>query len=117
MTIDLNGTLDIDSDEGKAVLLDLQGNILEPHKREHAMHLFVCFGTPSSSKEHKKNVEGALEWVSDLAKNSITTAADEIERTGDFLSLLLSSRGYDFLKKARPESGAFREGMRERRRK
>ena len=50
MSIDLRKPLDPESAEGREVLKDLQGNILKSHGRDHAMHLFICFGRPTDEK-------------------------------------------------------------------
>lgn len=118
MSIDLEGTLDRDTKEAKKLLGDLQGNILVHHKREHVMHLFLCFGTQSTKKSHALSVAGARVWLDKLVKKEITTAAKQEKDSNNvdvFTTIMLSSAGYEYIGKSRPKSGAFREGMQGRR--
>ena len=50
MSLDLNKPVNPDSQEGRKLLANLQGNILKGRGRDHAMHLFVCFGKPTGDQ-------------------------------------------------------------------
>ena len=118
MAIDLTKPLDQESAEGRELLKDLQGNILKSHGRDHAMHLFICFGTPADERSHAKSVTGARKWLGDMVSKHVTSAAaqkDDRAKQKTFTMLLLSSRGYEFLGEVRPRDGGFRDGMRDRR--
>lgn len=118
MSIDLGKPLDPKSAEGRELLEDLQGNILRAHGRDHAMHLFICFGTPTDEESHSKSREGAREWIGQMVSTHVTSAAaqrSDCAKQEVFTMLLLSSQGYEFLGERRPRDGAFRDGMRERR--
>jgi len=117
MSIDLGKPLDPKSAEGRELLKGLQGNILQGHGRDHAMHLFICFGTPTDEASHAKCLQGSRKWIGDMV-TTLTSAAAQVSDPGKqnlFTMLLLSSQGYEFLGERRPRDGAFREGMRERR--
>lgn len=87
---------------------DLQGNILEPHGRHYAIHLFLSFG-------FKYNSHDVRAWIRRL-HSTITSAWQEasIGRSGGFLSLLLTHSGYLWLGKTAPSDVAFASGMKER---
>lgn len=120
MSIDLRKPLDPDSQDGRELLKGLQGNILQGHGRDHAMHLFICFGRPTDEPSHTAFLEGARKWIGDMVSTHVTTAAvqrGDVAKDKVFTMLLLSSMGYEFLGERRPRDDAFRDGMRERRRR
>ena len=100
-----------------AMLNDLQGNILKGHGRNFTSNLFVAFD--------KNKQQAAKAFVASLAAD-VTTALDQLTKTqvfkasgisgGTFIAAMLSSTGYDALgqTRAKPESAAFRAGMRTR---
>lgn len=91
-------------------LSGIQGNIVQPHKRNHAIHLFISFG----HEPEKRQVLSS--WLKELAFDKITSAWNEIEldRKGLFCSVLLSKFGYQILEKEMPSDEAFRAGMKGR---
>ncbi len=118
MSVNLRKPLDLNTQEGLDFLKDLQGNILKGHGRDHAMHLFICFGKPTDEKSHGESISGARRWINDMVSTQITSADDQRndpQKQTLFRMLLLSSSGYEFLGERRPRDGAFRDGMRERR--
>ncbi|MFD8326006.1 Dyp-type peroxidase [Streptomyces lydicus] len=127
---DPNGKL---SEEEKALLGDIQGNILKSHGRDHSQHLFITFDA-AKKKE-------ARTWLAELAKNKVTSALkqwdDSRTRAGIFaaseskddpeaylstelvkqpssifINVMLSSKGYDVLdlSSKRPDDETFRGG-------
>jgi len=86
-------------------LRNLQGNILQPHRRRHAVHIFLHF-------KDSKRAE-VKQWIKDLAPH-ITTAQDQIEesnwnekdRVSDrlFRSFFLSASGYEYLNFSFPKT-------------
>lgn len=115
--VDLSRPLDPESAEGQKLLADLQGNILRGHGRDHAMHLFICFGRPNSESAHAASVRKIRSWIRGMTEDHVTTAAAQLEdiaKKDTFTVFLLSSHGYEFLGERRPRDGAFREGMRDR---
>jgi Dyp-type peroxidase family len=81
-------------------LADLQGNILNGHGRDHAVHIFLKF-TPEKTTEVKT-------WIADLASTKITSAKSQLETSeqyklhqtdaGIFTHFALTASGYDYLK-------------------
>jgi Dyp-type peroxidase family len=115
MSINLKKPLDPDSEDGRKLLNDLQGNILKAHGRDHAMHLFICFGTPTNEESYEKCLEGARKWIGNIHVTSAAAQRSDDTKQQVFTMLLLSSKGYEFLGERRPKDGAFRDGLRERR--
>ena len=80
-------------------LADLQGNILNGHGRDHAVHIFLAF-------THGKTTE-VKTWISDLASTKITSAKIQLDASeqyklhkidaGLFTHLALTASGYDYL--------------------
>jgi Dyp-type peroxidase family len=98
------------SERYRDLLLDLQGNILEPHARHYAVHMFLSF-----SAAHGKSSD-IRRWIHRRVSQRITTAWHEYSfgRHGPFYSFLLSNEGYRWLKKEMPEDPSFKMGMKER---
>jgi Dyp-type peroxidase family len=109
--------LNPNSAEATELFKELQGNILKGHGRDHAMHLFISFGSPKDEASHVTFLNGARDWISHMLADHVTSAEAQIndpDKEEILTILLLSSQGYEFLGENRPEGGAFREGMRER---
>ncbi len=80
-------------------LQDLQGNILNGHGRDHAVHLFLTF-KPDKKTEVKT-------WISNFAKVKLTSAKSQLDASeqykisktdaGLFAHFALSASGYDYL--------------------
>jgi Dyp-type peroxidase family len=80
-------------------LADLQGNILNGHGRDHAVHIFLNF-TPGKTTEVKT-------WIAGLASSRITSAKTQLDASeqyklnqtdaGVFTHLALTASGYDYL--------------------
>ena len=87
----------------------VQGNILEPHARECADHLFLEFTAPYG---------GVRDFLRGLGWRRVSSAAAErVERkapAAPFCSVLLTRRGYEKIGALVPADGAFRQGMRDR---
>lgn len=93
----------IDQDEivYQDFLEDLQGNILNGHGRDHAVHIFLTF---ISGTEERTKVKA---WIADFA-SKITSAKNQLEASkeykcsktdvGLFSHFALSASGYDYLK-------------------
>ncbi len=115
--IDSDRPLDPTTPEAMAFLAGLQGNILKGHGRDHAMHLLVCFGRPRDEAAHAAAVPRIRAWIGRMTDTRVTSAAAQWQdraRETTLTTLMLSSRGYEFLGEKRPRDGAFREGMQER---
>lgn len=99
-----------EEDAHRALLADLQGNIIKAHARHYALHLFLSF----DSGLHKPLDVRA--WIRHLAARRVRTAWQEetLGRHGAFCSFLLSSKGYRWLGAAAPEDPSFQLGMKER---
>ncbi len=91
-------------------LEDIQGNILQAHKRKHARHLFLSFG---KVKEAPLSIRT---WISDLAELEISSCWQEIvtARESSFCAFLLSASGYQSLGLKMPKDQAFQMGMQNR---
>ncbi|MFN9174932.1 MAG: hypothetical protein ACK58N_10600, partial [Synechocystis sp.] len=90
-------------------LSDLQGNILNGHGRDHAVHIFLQF-IPGKTTEVK-------DWIAELASTKITSAKTQLDASeqyklhkidaGLFTHFALSVSGYDYLEvpKSKQPSG------------
>jgi Dyp-type peroxidase family len=99
-------------------LADLQGNILNGHGRDYAVHLFLKFLTSENSTEQEKITTNVKKWISSLADSQITTAISQLEASelykscrqdaGLFTHFALTASGYDYLQipKAQQPHGA-----------
>ncbi|MEX3100630.1 MULTISPECIES: Dyp-type peroxidase [unclassified Streptomyces] len=122
----------------RAVLKDLQGNILKSHGRDHSRHLFITFR--ASTKEER---DKARKWLAALAVTSAFTQREEArayretlatlgengaftpaeqrrmieDASNVFVGVLVSAAGYRDLalgKDAMPDDPAFRDGAEKR---
>jgi Dyp-type peroxidase family len=109
--------VDIDSAEYQAMLGNLQANILKPHGRDFARHVFVRFtGQPAAVRA----------WIRGSVAPKVTTAARQLEQVrarregrspdgGTVTGFFLSAAGYEHLglDTDRFASDAFRKGMKD----
>lgn len=113
MPLDLNrktGPISQDDLDLRDLLEDLQGNILNSHGRDHAVHIFLAF------KPGK--LLAVKEWISGFAGTMITSAKSQLDGAkghkqsgtdhGLFSHFALSASGYDYLEvpKAKHPHGA-----------
>jgi len=119
-TIDLNQSINSGSEEFKNLSKDLQGNILAPHGRDNAAHIFVKF----------ENQQTARDFINGYMVKRITTAAQqkvdsEAFKKGKskgyrtFITFSLSMSGYRFLNvddKKIPTDSSFKNGMKSKQR-
>ncbi|WP_291992897.1 hypothetical protein [Candidatus Accumulibacter sp. ACC003] len=102
MPLDLasnTGPIALDDPDLGDFLADLQGNILNGHGRDHAVHIFIAF------KPGK--LLAVKEWISRFAETLITSAKDQLDGAkaqkesgidaGLFAHFALSASGYDYL--------------------
>jgi deferrochelatase/peroxidase EfeB len=82
MAIDINKVVEIVTpfDEGhkleyKPLLEEIQGNILKPHGRNHAVHLFLKF---------KGDKEKAKKWIGEFTHTYVTSALKQAEQAKQF---------------------------------
>lgn len=95
VSVDLTQTK-IDPNEPKyqPLLEDLQGNILKSHERDYSAHIFVKF---------KPDADAARKWISDFAKEFVTSAKKQLDKSASqksealFANFFLSYRGYEAL--------------------
>lgn len=105
MTVDLkDGPIDPEADKYQAMLCNLQGNILKPHGRKHAVHIFLKFTAGE---------DAVRKWMRDFAVSYVTSAkkqriqAKQLSEPSDpkepgtketlFSNLFLSATGYGAL--------------------
>ena len=107
--------VDIDSAEYRALLGNLQANILKPHGRDFVRHIFVRFtGQPTAVRA----------WIRDVVVPDVTTAAQQLEQIrakhegtnpngGTVRGFYLAAAGYEYLgfDTDRFASDTFRKGM------
>lgn len=100
MPINLDqSNVSLDDPKFTTLLTELQANILKHHGRKFAYHIFV--------EIDKSKTPDALKWISDFAKNRITSAKKQLEQAkvfeesridgGALSTLSLSSFGYSKL--------------------
>jgi Dyp-type peroxidase family len=102
MTLNLNSNFDpIDQDDSiyQDFLADLQGNILNGHGRDYAVHIFLAF-IPEKTADIKT-------WISNFAATKITSAKSQLDASkqykltktdaGLFTHFALTATGYDYL--------------------
>lgn len=113
--VDLASLLDEADAAAPAFMAAVQGNILKPHGRNHAAHVFVRF-TASAAVANL--------WLAEFAQRRVTTARAQAEQaaawrsTGGsgepFAALGLSAAGYAWLEideSRAPQDPMFRAGM------
>jgi Dyp-type peroxidase family len=107
--------VDIDSAEYRAMLGNLQANVLKPHGRDFARHVFVRFTAPPAA---------VRTWIRGSVAPNVTTAAQQLEQIsarregrsadgGTVTGFFLAAAGYRHLglDADRFASDAFRKGM------
>jgi Dyp-type peroxidase family len=84
---------------------DVQGNILRPHGRPFAAHVFVAFDPG--------RLDDLRAWIAGFARTAIPSCADELagSSAGPFGSFLLAASGYRALGIDPPPGRSFRDGM------
>jgi deferrochelatase/peroxidase EfeB len=89
-----DGPINPENSKYQVMLCNLQGNILKPHGRAYAVHIFLKF---------KPNKEGVCNWMGGFADRYVTSAEqqclDAEQRTKEklFGNLFLSATGYEAL--------------------
>lgn len=104
--------VDVDSPEYVALLKNLQANILKPHGRDFARHIFLQFRGPGPAIK---------QWIKTHVAPLVTSAKRQFEGTGTggdgglVLGFFLSARGYEHLgfETSSFASETFRKGMRD----
>jgi Dyp-type peroxidase family len=103
MPLNLNsnfGPIDHNDSIYQDFLADLQGNILNGHGRDHAVHIFVQF-------TQDKKVNEVKTWIANFAAIHITSAKGQLDASeqyklhkidaGLFTHFALTASGYDYL--------------------
>jgi Dyp-type peroxidase family len=96
MPVDLSkGPIDPQHSDYQNMLSNLQGNILKPHARDHAVHMFLKF---------KAEAAAVRRWMRDFVQRYVTSAQLQIKEASDFRvyrvpgklfgHLCLSAHGY-----------------------
>ena len=96
MPVDLSkGPIDPQHSDYQNMLSNLQGNILKPHARDHAVHMFLKF---------KAEAAAVRRWMRDFVQSYVTSAQLQIKEASDFRvyrvpgklfgHLCLSAHGY-----------------------
>jgi Dyp-type peroxidase family len=95
------------------VLEDLQGNILNGHGRDYAVHIFLEF--------RQGKATCAKKWISKLATFKITSASEQLNASeefklnktdaGLFWHFALTSRGFDYLEVVKPNGSNSRKPL------
>lgn len=98
MSVDLHqGPIDPQKNVYRDMLSNLQGNILKPHGRSHAIHIFLKF---------KADKDAVRRWMRAFAKDYVTSAEQQLKELSDFRThrtlklfgnLFLSAAGYEAL--------------------
>ena len=120
MSIGLDRPLDLDSlsAEQQRMLSDLQGNILKPHGRDHAIHLFLRFDDGAGGRACLRKLAGAVTSSAEQAQVSRQLRGSGLRFSGRlFLGIGITHAGYRKLAIADddvPRNAAFVEGMRAR---
>src|SRR5262245_54370470 len=110
--VSMNEPLDLNDPDAAPFLEGIQGNILKPHARDHAVHLLVRFGGHQPA---------CRAWIVEFSKSQVTTAQTQRGQTaafksrgdgGTFATLGLSASGYRALGIAAiPRDPRFGPGM------
>lgn len=118
--INLNQAINSKSQEFLAISKDLQGNILSPHGRDKAAHIFVQFRNPKEAKGFITNY--LCPRITSAAKqkgDSLAFKEGKSRGFRTFWNFSLSMAGYKFLgieNAAIPNNASFRSGMGSRQR-
>src|SRR5262245_13801151 len=91
--------VDIERPEYQAMLANLQANILRPHGRNYARHIFLRFTAPQATVKT---------WIHIKVAPSVTTAKKQFEQIarrridssfdgGTIIGFFLSASGYNYL--------------------
>ncbi|MBL4879727.1 MAG: Dyp-type peroxidase [Oleispira sp.] len=113
--IDLSKSINSKSDEFKSLSQDLQGNILAPHARDNAAHIFVEFKDQKCAQKFIKSY--LVKRIVSSAKQKKDSEAFKKGKSNGlrtFLNFSLSMNGYKFLdidNHKIPNDPSFRNGM------
>ncbi len=122
MAVDLTKTgIDPLDPQYKQMLIQLQGNILKSHGRDHSAHILLRFTAPAQQTK---------EWIQNFARERLTSASQQLEEAARFretglpgkmfIGIFLSATGYEALgfdvRQFDEENDTFRLGMKHRRR-
>ena len=119
-TIDLNQSINSKSEEFKSLSGDLQGNILSPHARDNAAHIFIEFKDPQSARKFIKKY--LVKRITTSAKQKADSDAFKTGKSNGFRTFInfsLSMSGYRFLNIEEdkiPRDSSFRNGMKSKQR-
>jgi len=121
MEVDLNKSINSNSEEFELIAKNLQGNILSPHARDNAAHIFVEFIDKESAK---KFIKGYLvKKITSAKKQKSDSEAFKIGKSNGFRTFInfsLSIDCYKFLgidNHKIPEDVSFRNGMKSQQRR
>jgi Dyp-type peroxidase family len=93
----------------QTLLEDLQGNILQPHRRRHCILLLIKSG---AGYHHTRALH---QWIATLVSEMVINSAWKEfvspNATTPFCQLFITASGFDALGKVCPPSAAFSEGM------
>ena len=116
-TIDLNKSISSSSDEFKLISKNLQGNLLSPHARDNAAHIFVEFKDKAKAQKFIKSYLLKNNRITSAAQQKLDSEAFKNGKSNGlrtFINFSLSMSGYSFLgigEDKIPSDPSFRKGM------
>ncbi|WP_291960102.1 Dyp-type peroxidase [Maribacter sp.] len=118
--IDLNQSINSNSEEFKSLSFELQGNILSPHARDNAAHIFIEFKNPQSARKFIKDyLVGRITSSAKQKTDSDAFKTGESNGLRTFINFSFSMNGYRFLdidEHKTPTDSSFRNGMKSKQR-